>query len=437
MSQLHKSKLSFSKSLLGNMKIFLIGLLLSLSGGQLLETRSFAEGHNTARDYVTLDPKDPDDAEYIERFERLKAATMNGGALQTYDVTRLVPGSENPKRLEIVSDAERSISADALESISQYSASRNSSALIVWRDGKLEYEEYFGNTTWKTPIISRSLAKPLSSLAIGRAIELGAIDSLDQPVADFIPEWEGETFKSEILVRHLLDMRTGFLPQDFILEQNHILNLAYLHPRNDEIILKYYPVIHKPGTRYDYANATAEMVAIVIERATGRSYGDFVSSELLKLMGSPGGKIALNRDDGPAHSGCCIFLTPQSWLKLAILVMKDGVWGGTRLLPEGYAKEMMTGTQQNPHYGLGVYIGTPYDERRGFSNKDIGLQGVLHSEAYLADDLVLFDGNSNQVVYIIPSLDLVVLRTGKAPSKDVSEWDNAFLPNQIIRGLLD
>jgi hypothetical protein len=50
------------------------------------------------------------------------------------------------------------------------------------------------------------------------------------------------------------------------------------------------------------------------------------------------------------------------------------------------------------------------------------------------DDLVLFDGNSNQVVYIIPSKELIVLRVGETPPKE-PVWDNAFLPNTVSRAL--
>jgi hypothetical protein len=56
---------------------------------------------------------------------------------------------------------------------------------------------------------------------------------------------------------------------------------------------------------------------------------------------------------------------------------------------------------------------------------------TLHSAPYLDRDLFLFDGNSNQVVYMIPSLDVVVLRTGGDTPNDLP-WDNAFLPNLLI-----
>ena len=386
---------------------------------------------------VALDPNDPDDAEYIRRFEAFKQANLVGIGLPDYAITIPVQGAKTPDRFIAASKSDRTISDGALESISDYVAPKQTSALIVWRKGLIEHEEYFGEFTAETPLKSASLAKPLSSLAIGRAIALGAIRSLDQRVADFVSEWKDHPLKSQIRIRHLLDMRTGFLPQGFSLETGHILNVAYLHPRHDEYIVQDYPILHEPGSRYDYANATSEMVAVVIERATGQRYGDFVATELLQKTGSDGGKIALNRDGGTAHSGCCIFLTAQTWLNLGILVLQDGDWEGQRLLPAGYVKEMKTGTRQNPNYGLSLYIGRPFDERRGYANPDIGLPGVLHSEPYLADDLVLFDGNGNQVVYIVPSLDLVILRTGKSPAKDQPEWDNAFVPNTVIRGLLD
>jgi hypothetical protein len=60
---------------------------------------------------------------------------------------------------------------------------------------------------------------------------------------------------------------------------------------------------------------------------------------------------------------------------------------------------------------------------------------VLHGAPYLADDLFLFDGNANQVVYIVPSLDLIILRVGDPPPRE-PEWDNAILPNLIMSGII-
>jgi hypothetical protein len=95
---------------------------------------------------------------------------------------------------------------------------------------------------------------------------------------------------------------------------------------------------------------------------------------------------------------------------------------------------MRTPTRENPNAGLGVWTGEPYLKWRGSLNPEFEMGRTLHSEPYATHDLFLFDGNGSQVVYVIPSLDLVIMRTGEYPPKD-HPWDNSIVPNLIIRGL--
>lgn len=379
-----------------------------------------------------------DEAIYKQRLERLQNAARLGLGLESYDTLESVPGAKRPNPLPAARPADIRISAGALAAARDYAAANNSTALLIWHRGKLVEASYFGGATPSATFASRSLAKPMTAVAIGRAIALGKIKSLDQPVADFVTEWQGDARRSRILVRHLLDMRSGFLAQSMAPEYQDILNRAYLHPRHGEIIVHEYPLTDEPGTRYEYNNAIAELVALVIERATGVRYGEFISREILQRIDAPGGEIWVDRPGGLAHSGCCLMVPPETYLRLAILLMQDGRWQGRRLLPEGYVDAMRTATAENPYYGLGVYVPGPYIKRRGFANpaRDVEARRVLHSEPYLTDDLFLFDGNSNQVAFIVPSKDLIILRVGNdPPRKDGREWDNSFLPNTILRGL--
>ena len=174
-------------------------------------------------------------------------------------------------------------------------------------------------------------------------------------------------------------------------------------------------------------------MAPLIERATGQQYEDWISNEILNPLGARGGEVWMNRKDGTAHSGCCTLLHPESFLRLAILYLNDGNWEGKRLLPEGFVDQVKTGTPQYPHAGMGVYIAGNYIEARGPSNPDIPFGKTKHGEPYLAADLFLFDGNGNQVAYIIPSADMVIFRSGTWPSKELG-WDNSVLPNIILAG---
>lgn len=371
------------------------------------------------------------EALYNQRFDAMVAS---GGELPSYTPLETVPGARRHSPIPLAAPSERSIGPAALDAARAYSAANKSNAFLVWRDGKLQTADYFGGTTAATPIVSKSLAKPVTAIAVGRAIALGKIRSLDQPVTDFVPEWKG-TPKATMLIRHLLDMRSGLLPQGFSTDRYNHWARAYIGADHGDYIVNRYPLTDPPGTKYEYSNATSEMIALIIERATGRRYAEFVGREILEPIGALGGEVWIDRPGGLAHSGCCMMLPAESWLRLGILVLDEGRWNGRALLPAGYVRKMATATPQNPHYGLGLWVAGPYVERRGFGNPSLPLPKVLHSEPYLARDTVMFDGNSNQLVYIVPSERMVVLRTGATPPKS-PEWDNSKLPNTLIRGII-
>jgi CubicO group peptidase (beta-lactamase class C family) len=367
---------------------------------------------------------------------RLDERTRSQRDFDSYDTTEPVPGARTWHPLPAAADGQRTIAASALEAARDYAGANASTSLLVWRAGRVEAEHYYGERNRADTVLGRSLAKPLAAIAVGRAIALGRIGSLDQPVADFFPSWRSDARKARMRVRHLLDMTSGFPPQTFATAPDDLLNLAFLHPRHDEIIERDMPVLTEPGTEFAYNNAQYDLVARLIERATGTRYHEFLGRELLAPIGARGGEIWVNRPGGTAHAGCCIMIPPESWLRVGVLLAQDGTWNGRRLLPEGYVAAMATGTQANPHYGLGVYVAGPYVERRGWTGERTPPRlRVLHSEPYLASDLFLFDGNGNQVMYVVPSEKLVVLRTGTSPTPP-AEWDNSRLPNLLIGGIL-
>lgn len=374
---------------------------------------------------------------YMERLYAYRLGPAEGevrGGLVQYDPLAQVAGASEWRPLPHAGTDDRGIPEAVLEEARKYAAEMNSSALMIWHGGALVEESYFSSNDRETRLISRSLAKPISALAVGRAVREGYIESLDQPVADFVEEWRVGA-RSEVLVRHLLDMRAGLLAQGFSDNPLSIFNLAYLHPHHEDILLHHYPLAYRPGTRYEYSNATSDMVAVLIERATGVRYHDWVSDKVLAPIGAPGGSIWLNRDDGVAHAGCCILLPAEAWLRMAILLLQEGEWEGERILDGAFVREVQQGTPENPHAGLGVFIAGPYVERRGSFHPEVDRGRSLHSEPYLAADLYLFDGYGSQVVYIVPSYDLVILRTGDSPPTDDREWDNAFLPNLLMRAI--
>jgi CubicO group peptidase (beta-lactamase class C family) len=368
---------------------------------------------------------DADEATYLKRLAETPASGRD-----TYDPMEAVPGASPYTPLPMA--ATPTIPKDALAKAVDYAKANNSSTLLIWKDGKLQTAWYGAGVDAKAFLNANSLAKPVGAIAIGRAIRLGAIKSVEQPAADFITEWRG-TPKAAITIRQLLDMTAGLMPQGAVGDPASVMSRSYLHPRHDAILINDYPVTAKPGEKYQYSNASAELIAVIIERATHRRYGPFLTREVFGPLGAAGGEVWVDRIGGLAHAGCCIKLPGETFLRLGLLLLDDGVWNGRRLLPEGYVQQMKTPSVANPRYGMGVWIPGPYVQRRGFGGPSGG-GGVLHSEPFAAPDLFMFDGNHDQIAYLVPSRRLAILRMGDAPPK-TPEWDNSYLPNLILRAV--
>jgi CubicO group peptidase (beta-lactamase class C family) len=374
---------------------------------------------------AAADPAVNTPAEEALYLKRLADPQFRTG--EAYDILEPIAGVRRPAPLSVA--AKPTLSADAIAKANAYAEATNTTALIIWRGGAVQDAFYAHGADAATLQKSRSMGKPLGALAVGVAIQAGAIRSLDQYAVDFIPEWRG-TPKAQITIRQLLDMTAGFMPQSPIVDPDSPSSRAFLDPHHDAFVIQHYPLIATPGAQYTYAGASADLVGIVVERATHQRFARFISSRLLAPIGAPGGQIWLDREGGVGHPGCCVLLPAEAWLRMGILLSQDGVWNGRRLLPAGFVGQMLTPSRANPHYGLGVFV--PGRDPAAADHGWVDTTRAKQSEPYAAPDLYLFDGNANQVMYIVPSRRLVILRMGDFPPKS-SRWDNAFLANLVVR----
>jgi CubicO group peptidase (beta-lactamase class C family) len=369
--------------------------------------------------------KAADDALYTRRM-----ADPQFRVGEAYDIMEPIAGARLSASLPVAAEAQ--LSADAIAKLNAYAQASNSKALLIWKDGAVQDAFYANGGDAETLQKSRSMGKPLGAIAVGLAIQAGAIRSLDQYAVDFIPEWRA-TPKAKITIRQLLDMTAGFLPQGPIVDPQSPSSRAFLDPHHDNYVILHYPLIAVPGAQYSYAGASADLVGIVVERATHQRYARFISSHLLKMLGAKGGQIWLDREGGLGHTGCCILLPAETWLRVGVLLSQDGIWNAHRLLPPHFVEAMLTPSKTNAHYGLGVFVSGHDPKAADYGWAEI--TKTRQSEPYLAQDLFLFDGNANQVMYIVPSRKLVILRMGDFPPK-APPWDNAFLANLVLRSLV-
>jgi CubicO group peptidase (beta-lactamase class C family) len=178
-----------------------------------------------------------------------------------------------------------------------------------------------------------------------------------------------------------------------------------------------------------------QMLALLLERATGQRYAEWLSSRLWKPLGAGDAWLWLDRPGGTAHAQCCLVARQGDWLRVAELLLSDGQYQGSRILPAGWVGAMRTSARGNRNYGFQVWLGAPYAAQRAYSPLP-GAPTSHSEEAYAADDVMFLDGYGKYRLWVVPSLGLAILRTGTDPA-DRADWDDSRIPNLIIRGVSD
>jgi CubicO group peptidase (beta-lactamase class C family) len=343
-----------------------------------------------------------------------------------YSPTEIAQGK--PRTAIVVAEPGlRSIKADALDQAINYVDSQGTVALLVWQGGKLQLAHYGAGSGPATYTDTASMHKSVMAILYGAALRDGFIRSIDQKLADFLPEWADDP-RGQITLRDLLTMTSGLdnsfggyaitAPSIKLVLSTDITEAALSRPASGP-----------PDAEFDYNNANSEILGIILQRATGSRYADYLSKTLLQPIGAGDGKVWLDHPGGMAHSFCCLQLLPEDWLRIGLLIKDMGKANGHQVIPQSWISAMIAPSPQNPNYGLHVWLASPHLAERRYNNRSPFK--IPARDAFLAEDMVYFDGWGAQRVYISRAADLVIVRIGDvAPN-----WDDSLLPNIILRGL--
>ncbi len=337
--------------------------------------------------------------------------------LESYTPIEVAAGAPGTKPLAVAKSSDAVISKAALAKAQAYSDSFDGHALLVWQGGKLRYEHYGEGFGEDTRFETFSMHKSILGLAYGAAIRDGVIHSLNDKAGDYLDEWKNDP-RGAITIRQLLTMETG---------------LGLGHADNQAAIALAQPQDVPPGSRFEYNNANPEIAGVILDRALKKAgkgdYAAYLSKVLLKPLGTGDAHLWLDHEGGEPRFYAFCQMRARDWLRVGIMIDHKGEFDGTRVLPAAWIKTQTSPSILNPNYGILTWIGSPWNAIRPYGPRTP--LKVIHSAPYLASDLVFFDGFGGQRVYIIPSLDLVIVRIGE-PS---FTFDDAILPNTIIAGL--
>jgi len=231
----------------------------------------------------------------------------------------------------------------ALDKILLRAKETHSISLLIVKDGKIVGEYYAGDKNEKIQLMS--VTKSIVSLAIGKLIDEGKIKSLDQPVYEFYPEWK-QGNKVLITVKHLLNHTSGM--------QNAANAGLEVEPSKDVVKLALAAELSDaPGTRYSYNNKAVNLLAGIIQVASGKRMDVFFRDEFFDPMQIKDFDWTLDAAGNPyAHFG--LQLSAVDLSKFGELVLNRGKWNGKQLISEKWIDAMLAQSQ-------------PYNESGGLS----------------------------------------------------------------------
>jgi len=323
----------------------------------------------------------------------------------------------------------RSISETALAAAIAFGEQNDSHALIVYHDQAVQLEHYFPGHDADSFSPTQSMHKSVLAMLIGIAIEQGYIASVDEPAATYLMEWADDA-RAGITIRHMLQQNSGIDFPTFGFNPLGGFFRLIFGPDIKPVALNQ-PLEVEPGSRFDYNSVNPQNLGLIVERATGKRYSQYLSEALWQRLGVPDATIVLDSEENQmARMFCCLNATARSWLHIGLLHLNEGRMAGRQLVPVDWMRQIVIAGQHNPNYGYLTWLGNEFEEYRYYNRKTS--VRVFQSEPFAAPDVIYFDGFGGQRVYIVPSRGLIIVRTGAlAP-----EMDDAFLPNIMIRGLL-
>jgi CubicO group peptidase (beta-lactamase class C family) len=294
-------------------------------------------------------------------------------------------------------------------------ARNDTTGFIVAKGDRLLYEGYFNGRrrdSWQT---SFSMAKSFVSTLVGIAIADGRIESVDQPIVDFLPELDRETF-AHVTIRHLLRMSSGFA-----YDRSKILGLVdspwgddakiYYSPRLRALALRIEPE-RPPLHRFQYDNYHPLLLGLILERATGMPVSAYLEEKIWSPLGMefPASWSLDSEADGLEKLESGLNARTIDFAKFGLLMLRRGVWNGRQLVPRDWIEQATTPPADTPedYYHHDLFADDP------FFRSDGGFYGFMwwgYAPRGGRRDFFAF-GRYGQFIYVVPEKDLVIVRNG-------------------------
>ena len=284
---------------------------------------------------------------------------------------------------------------DESDKLKELNDERKTKSFLVIKNDSILFEKYYDGHKQTDISNSFSVAKSIVTSMMGKAIMEGKIKSLDQPVSDFFEEYKNG-LASELTVGDLASMSSGMKWNEKYYSVINITSESYFTDDLRSVILGQ-EIENKPGKGFRYSSGDTQLLAMIIEKATGTSLSNYLSQKFWDPMGAE--NLALwqidSEESGMEKAYCCIAATARDFARFGKLYIDKGKWGDTKILDSSFVELSLNPVfDDSPFYGYGWWL---YE----FEGKKV----------------FTMNGHRGQFVISFPDENIIIVRQGDFNNK--------------------
>ncbi len=329
-----------------------------------------------------------------------------------FETREIKSGSANPAQ-ENISNVK--LSEELLAMLEE----TETGSYLVYKDNKLVSENYFQEHEKSSITNSFSMAKTITTLLLQKSIQDGYIKSWDEKVINWLPWLQGE-FANELTLRHLSTMTAGLNWRENYFAPLGITARAY-YSEDVEGVMRSVTVESKPGSKWEYQSGATQLLGLILMKAlqtppTGLKVfpqiSDYASENLWMPLGMENdAQWSLDHKDGRELTFCCLNASSRDFGKLGLLVLNNGKWNRENIIDSSFLS-LASQPWKFINYGHSFWV-SPATEIPFY----------------------YFQGLKGQYIVIIPSKNMVIVRTGNGVKRKDKEYVFTCLRKYVSEGI--
>ncbi len=294
----------------------------------------------------------------------------------------------------------------------------NTASFLVVKNGKLIHEQYWNGYNEFSKTNSFSMAKAVTVMLFGKAIEEGKINSMEERFTDYFPEFKNKAFAEHLTLKNLAQMESGlnweenyknpFLPNAKAYYGRSLIKATFSRKFKQH-----------PGTKFEYQSGSTQLLGFAVRKAINQSLSGYLSEKFWTPLGMEQDAEWSTDESGMEKTYCCIHASTRDFAKLGQLFLNNGKAGDQQILNIDFVNQMRIPTEKSEEiYGMGFWINYDNPIKHYYF---LGLQG--------------------QYIIMVPEHNMVIVRTGSfnnLPKSDRGRPDQVkFLVNETVQLFAD